>query len=91
MSRKIGNRRSVGTNGIKLLEDNTRPHIHFDVINHLTGEGVNVMVHPAYSPNVAPRDYWLNDYMKYNLVDRPNEKSFSCGIQGDEKYSRGGI
>ena len=43
-------RRSAGTKGIKLLENNSRPHFHSDVINYLTGEGINIMPHPAYSP-----------------------------------------
>ena len=80
MSRKYGNRRSADTKGIKSLEDNTRPHIHSDVINYLTGEGVNITVHPAYSPNVASGDYWLNGYMKHNLIDRPNEKSLARAV-----------
>ena len=70
----------MGTKGIKLLEDNARPHIHSDVINYLTEEGVNIMVHPACSPNIATRDYWLNDYMKHNLIDRPNEKSLALAV-----------
>ena len=63
-----------------MLEDNTRPHIRSDVINYLTGEGVNIMVHPAYSSNVASRDYWLNNYMKHNLIDQPNEKSSAHAV-----------
>ena len=43
--------RSTGTKGMKLLEDNARPHIPSDVINHLTGEGINIMAHPPYSPD----------------------------------------
>ena len=35
------------------------------------------MEHPAYSHNVAPRDYWLNGYMKHNLIHRPSEKSLA--------------
>ena len=36
-------RRSAGIKNIELLEDNTRPHIHSDVINYLTEEGMNIM------------------------------------------------
>ena len=38
------------------------------------------MVHPEHSPNVALHDYWLNDYMKHNLIDRPNEKSLAHAV-----------
>ena len=57
-------RKSAGTKGIKLLHDNGRPHIHSDVINYLTKEGINIMPHSPYSPDLAPCDYWLNDYIK---------------------------
>lgn len=62
-------RKSNGTNGIKLLHDNARPHSHSNVINYLTEEGINIMPHPPYSPDLAPCDYWLNDYIKSNLTD----------------------
>ena len=35
--------------GMKLVENNARAHIDSDVINYLTEEGMNIMVHPAYS------------------------------------------
>jgi len=62
-------RKSNGTNGIKLLHDNAQPHSHSNVINYLTEEGINIMPHPPYSPDLAPCDYWLNDYIKSNLTD----------------------
>ena len=68
-------RKSNGTKGIKLLHDNAGPHRHSDVINYLTEEGINIMPHPPYSPDLAPCDYWLNDYIKRNLTDQPHEKS----------------
>jgi len=73
-------RKSNGTKGIKLLQDNARPHIHSDVINYLTEEGIEIMPHPPYSPDLAPCDYWLNDYIKRNLIDQPNEKSLGTAI-----------
>ncbi len=33
------------------------------------------MPHPPYSPDLAPCDFWLNDYIKSNLTDQPNEES----------------
>ena len=44
-------RRSAGTKGINLLHDNARIHIHSDVINYLAEEDINIMSHPAYSPD----------------------------------------
>ncbi|CAF3751889.1 unnamed protein product, partial [Rotaria magnacalcarata] len=73
-------RRSAGTKGIELLHDNARPHIHSDVINYLTEEGINIMPHPPHSSDLAPCDYWLNDYIKRNLTDQPNEKSLARAV-----------
>ncbi|CAF4330992.1 unnamed protein product, partial [Rotaria sp. Silwood2] len=70
-------RKSNGTKGIKLLHDNASPHRHQDVINYLTEEDINIMPHPSYSPDLVPCDYWLNDYIKQNLTDQPNEKSLA--------------
>jgi c-di-AMP phosphodiesterase-like protein len=35
------------------------------------------MPHPPYSPDLAPCDFWLNDYIKNNLTDQPNEESLA--------------
>ncbi|CAF2641010.1 unnamed protein product [Rotaria sp. Silwood2] len=35
------------------------------------------MSHPPYSSDLAPCDYWLNDYIKRNLADQPDEKSLA--------------
>ena len=59
---------------MKLVEDNVRPHIHSDVLNYLTEEGINIMAHLPYSPDLAPYSNGLNDYMKRNLIDEANEK-----------------
>ena len=73
-------RKSSGTKGIKLLQDNARPHRHSDVINYLKKQGINIMPHASYSPDLAPCDYWLNDYIKRNLTDQPNEKSLTRAV-----------
>ncbi|CAM4989461.1 unnamed protein product, partial [Rotaria socialis] len=62
-------RKSNGTKGIKLLHDNASPHRHSDIINYLTEEGINIIPHPPYSPDLALYDYWLNYYIKQNLTD----------------------
>ena len=38
------------------------------------------MPHPPYSPDLAPCDYWLNDYMKNRLTDQPGEKSLAHAV-----------
>ena len=73
-------RKSTGTKGIKLLHDNARPHAHADVIDYLKEEGINIMPHPPYSPDLAPCDYWLNDYIKCNLADQPDKESLARAV-----------
>ena len=59
---------------MKLLGDNVRSHIHSDILNYLTEEGINIMAHLPYSPDLAPYGNGLNDCMKRNLIDVANEK-----------------
>ncbi|CAF4841416.1 unnamed protein product, partial [Rotaria socialis] len=73
-------RKSNGTKGIKLLHDNASPHRHSDVINYLTEEVINIIPHTPYSPDLAPCDYWLNDYIKQNLTNQPDEKSLARAV-----------
>jgi len=60
-------RPETGTRGIKLLHDNARPHSAQEAKDYLKKEGINLMPHPPYSPDLAPCDYWLNSYMKQQL------------------------
>jgi len=69
--------KSLHTKCIKLLHDNGSPHTHSDVIDFLTEERVEIMPHPPYSPDLAPCDFWLNDYIKRKLTDQPNEESLT--------------
>ncbi|CAF4698778.1 unnamed protein product, partial [Rotaria sp. Silwood2] len=48
--------------------------------NYLTEEDIIIMSHPPYSPDLAPCDYWLNDYIKRNLTDQPDEKSLARAV-----------
>ena len=57
-----------------------RALIHSDVINYLTEEGMNIMAHLSYLPDLTLCDYWLNDYMKRNLIGEGNEKCLACAV-----------
>ena len=39
-----------------------------------------IMSHSPYSSDLAPCDYWLDDYIKRNLADQPGEKSLARAI-----------
>lgn len=68
-------RPSSGLKNMKLLHDNASSHYHKDVFDYLKEEGLNLLPHPPYSPDLSPCDYWLNDYIKRNLTDQKDEKS----------------
>jgi len=38
------------------------------------------MNHPLYSPDLAPSDFWLNDYIKQRLVDHASIESLASQI-----------
>ena len=40
-----------------------------------------IMSHRPYSLDLAPCDYWLNDYIKHNLTDQPDEKSLARAVE----------
>lgn len=73
-------RKSSGTAGVKLLHDNARPHQHNKVSTFLREEGIKVMPHPPYSPDLAPCDFWLFDYIKSNLTDQTDKNSLHNAI-----------
>lgn len=68
-------RPSTGTHGMKLLHDGARPHVHQNVHDFLTANHINLVSHPPYSPDLAPCDFWLFDYIKQRLNDHTSQKS----------------
>ena len=53
-----------GTKIIKIHYDNARPHINFSVKKYIKSKQLIIMDHPPYSPDLAPSDFWLFDYIK---------------------------
>jgi len=68
-------RPNSGTRGLRLLHDNARPHDNPDVLAYLKEEKLDLIPHPPYSPDLAPCDFWLNDYIKSRVQDQPDENS----------------
>lgn len=62
-----------GVKGIKLLHDNAKPHVAAETKTFLKEQGINVMPHPPYSPDLSPCDFWLFDYIKKNLPDQTSK------------------
>lgn len=61
-----------------LLHDNARPHVHSSVINYLKGTKWEVLLHPPYSPDIAPTDFHLF-------------RSMESALSGERFTSRGDI
>ena len=68
-------RRCSGARNLKFHHDNARPHVAKEVIEYLKSEHFAIMDHPAYSPDLAPSDFWLFDYVKKQLTDHLSEES----------------
>lgn len=70
----------TGTNNLKFHHDNARPHVHSSVKSYLEKENFIIMDHPPYSPDLAPSDFWLFDYVKQRLDSQPDVQSLSNAI-----------
>lgn len=73
-------RPSCGTKNLKFHHDNARPHVHSSVKSYLEGENFIIMDHPPYSPDLAPCDFWLFDYIKQRLDSQKDVKSLAKAI-----------
>ena len=60
--------------------DNARPHVAKTTVAHIEREGVRIIRHPPYSPDLAPCDFWLFDYIKRHLTDQPDEIALEKAI-----------
>ncbi|CAF1442824.1 unnamed protein product [Adineta steineri] len=62
--------------------------LHF---NYLQEEKIKVMAHPPYSPDLAPSDFWLFNYLKRGLDTCPDATNDSSRYNGDyfnDRYRR---
>jgi [histone H3]-lysine36 N-dimethyltransferase SETMAR len=69
-----------GCRGLIFHHDNARPHIHKDVVAFLKAQQFTMMEHPPYSPDLAPCDFWLFDYIKQRLSDHKTAESLHAAI-----------
>mgnify|MGYP003404033322 CR=1 FL=1 len=63
-----------------MTKDNARPHVHSSVIKYLNEQNFILIDHPAYSPDLAPCDFWLFDYIKQRLGDHTSIESLDGQI-----------
>lgn len=57
-------RRGLWTKGVKLLHDNARVHTAKIAVAKAQELKFQILAHPAYSPDLAPSDYWLFPKLK---------------------------
>ena len=69
-----------GAKNMKFHHDNARPHVHQAVITFLNDNKLILMDHPPYSPDLAPSDFWLFDYIKTRLHDHGSAESLNRRI-----------
>ena len=67
-------RPTIGTQKTLLLHDNASAHKTGAVTQYLVDNGICVLPHPAYSPDLAPCDFWLFPKLK--------------GLMAGHKFSR---
>ena len=73
-------RPSQGVRDMLLLHDNARPHVHSNVRNFLQSKGLTEIDHPPYSPDLAPCDFWLFNYIKERLDDEPCAETLAKSV-----------
>jgi len=71
-----------GVKRLKLLHDNAKPHVAKNVIKFLNNEKLPTISHPPYSPDLAPCDFWLFDYIKQRLTDQRDAESLNLAVTG---------
>ena len=54
--------------------------MHFSVRQFIDSNGAIEIDHPPYSPDLAPCDYWLFDYIKQRLGDENDANSLLRSI-----------
>ncbi|UYV61998.1 hypothetical protein LAZ67_1007381 [Cordylochernes scorpioides] len=60
-------RRGKLSKGILFIHDNARPHTSCKTVSTIIKLGFEVIEHPAYSPDLAPSDYFLFGLLKKEL------------------------
>jgi histone-lysine N-methyltransferase SETMAR len=62
------------------LHDNAKPHVAKVVQEYLSNEGIKIIDHPPYSPDLAPCDFWLFGKIKQHLTDHKDVQSLKKQI-----------
>ena len=63
-------RSTTSVRGVLLHHDNASSHTAAETLDFLEAEGVQLVTHPPYSPDLAPCDFWLFPKVKEQLRGR---------------------
>lgn len=70
----------TGTKGMKILHENVRPHTTTAIKTYLNQEGIEIIDHPPYSPDLAPCDFRLFSHVKRQLGSHSNADTLQTQI-----------
>ena len=73
-------RPTSGMKNMKILHDNAKPHVAKIVKEYLNNEGLTIIDHPPYSPDLAPCDFWLFSRLKHGLDSHPDVETFNSTL-----------
>ena len=73
-------RPTSGSKNIKFLHDNAKPHVAKIVKKYLNNEGLTIIDHPLYSPDLALCDFRLFSRLKHGLESHPDVESLKSQI-----------
>ena len=73
-------RPTSGLKNMKILHDNAKPHVAKIVKKYLQDQNLAIIDHPPYSPDLAPSDFWLFDYLKQRLDSHSDVESLKSQI-----------
>ncbi|KFM80306.1 Mariner Mos1 transposase, partial [Stegodyphus mimosarum] len=78
MVQHVQRKRPLFRNGFLSHHDNARPHIPRCVQDVLQQNKVEILPHPPYSPDLAPRDFWLFPELKKPLRGKHFASNKEC-------------
>ena len=73
-------RPTSGSKNVKIFHQNAKTHVAKIVKDYLNNEGIKIIDHPPYSPDLAPCDFWLYSELKRGLDSHPDVKSLKSQI-----------
>lgn len=77
-------RPSTGTRGIIFHQDNSPAHTSARTMDYFSKSGVQLLPHPAYSPNLAPCDFFMFPTLQKSLRGR----RFSTADEAVDEFRR---